>query len=187
VGEGIDGKVFQKLKPIIANSTTDDDRYMAREASNVDSILCIPLIASDEPIGVINITNKKNGKKFTHEDVDLLTALGNQAAVAINNATLYEMAITDELTKLYIRRYFNVRLDTEMKRARRYGHKLALAICDLDHFKSVNDTFGHQVGDIVLTKVADMVKMRVREIEELPIILPETDYRGAVAMAERRR
>jgi diguanylate cyclase (GGDEF)-like protein len=194
-GEGIAGQVFQTLKPIVANAAEKDDRYAERDTSNVDSILCIPLIASDEPVGVINITNKKTGKKFTDEDVELLSALGNQAAVAINNATLYEMAITDELTKLFIRRYFNVRLDTELKRSRRYARKMTLAIADLDHFKAVNDQFGHQVGDAVLAKVAETIKSSVREIdtaarfggEEFAIILPETDLDGAMIVADRVR
>lgn len=194
-GEGIAGQVFQTQKPIVANATGKDERYAERETSNVESILCIPLIASDESIGVINITNKKTGKKFTNEDVDLLTALGNQAAVAINNATLYEMAITDELTKIYIRRFFNVRLDAELKRSARYSREMSLAICDLDHFKLVNDEFGHQVGDAVLVKVAEAIKAAVREIdtparfggEEFAIILPETGLAGARIVAERLR
>jgi diguanylate cyclase (GGDEF)-like protein len=195
VGEGIAGHVFATQQPMIVNSTQYDKHYKANEGSNVDSILCLPLVASDETIGVINITNKIEGEKFTSEDLELLTALGNQAAVAINNATLHEMAITDELTSLYIRRYFNVRLDMEIKRAQRYNHSLSLAICDLDHFKSVNDTYGHQKGDVVLREVAALLMKNVREIdtparyggEEFAIILPETDTEGAAVVCERIR
>jgi GAF domain-containing protein len=112
VGEGIAGQVFQTRLPIIVNATEDDERYVQNDESNVQSILCIPLIAADEAIGVINITNKiGGGGGFSNEDLELMTALGNQAAVAINNAQLYEMAITDELTKLFIRRYFNLKLE----------------------------------------------------------------------------
>lgn len=195
VGEGIAGKVFETKEPMIVNATDEDDQYKASNDSNVDSILCIPLVASDDAIGVINITNKVGGKGFSYEDLELLTALGNQAAVAINNATLYEMAITDELTKLYIRRFFDVKLGSEINRADRYHHSLSLAICDLDLFKRVNDNYGHQVGDKVLQKVASLIKASMREMdtaaryggEEFAIILPETDAEGALAMAERVR
>jgi len=195
IGEGIAGKVFKTLKPMIVNSTENDDRYEARKSSNVDSILCLPLIASEEPIGVINITNKVGGKGFTNQDLELLTALSNQAAISINTTSLYEMAITDELTKIYIRRYFNIQLEKELKRAKRYGHPVSLAICDLDHFKAVNDTYGHQVGDEVLVAVAGILRASSRDIdtparfggEEFAVILPETGLEGARVMAERIR
>ncbi|MDP8223753.1 MAG: diguanylate cyclase [Candidatus Lernaella stagnicola] len=195
VGEGIAGRVFETKKAIIVNSADKDDRYESHEQSNVVSILCLPLVAADEPIGVINITNKKDGKPFTPEDLELLTAMANQAAVAINNATLYEMAITDELTKIYIRRFFNIRLAAELKRAERYGKRVSVAICDLDKFKSVNDTYGHDVGDSTLIKIADVLRTRVREVdtparfggEEFSVVFPETGVEGASAVAERVR
>ena len=196
VGEGIAGKVFETKKPIIVNATGKDKRYLENRNSNVESILCIPLVVSDESIGVINITNKVNNKGgFTDEDLQLLTALGNQAAMAINHASLYEKAITDELTKLYIRRFFNVKLESEFRRAKRYGHQLTLLICDLDNFKTVNDTFGHQMGDMVLQTVANFLKTNVRETDiparfggdEFVVILPETDYEHGWIVGERFR
>jgi diguanylate cyclase (GGDEF)-like protein len=196
IGEGIAGKVFETKEPLIVNTTEEDERYLENQDSNVESILCIPLVVSDEAIGVINITNKIISKGgFTREDLKLLTALGNQAAVAINNTSLYEMAITDELTKLYIRRFFNLKLETEFRRAQRYGHRLTLAMCDLDHFKKVNDTFGHQMGDTVLQTVANLLKAHVRETdiparfggEEFVVILPETNGDGGRIFGERFR
>ena len=196
VGEGIAGQVFQTRLPIIVNATEDDERYVQNDESNVQSILCIPLIAADEAIGVINITNKiGGGGGFSNEDLELMTALGNQAAVAINNAQLYEMAITDELTKLFIRRYFNLKLEGELRRSQRYGHELSLVMADLDRFKNVNDTYGHQMGDVVLQTVADLLRKNSREVdtaarfggEEFAVILPETSYEGALIMAERVR
>ncbi len=92
VGEGIAGKVFETKEAIIVNAADKDERYLENRESNVESILCIPLVVADEAIGVINITNKIIDKGiFTTEDLELLNALGNQAAVAINNTSLYEM------------------------------------------------------------------------------------------------
>jgi diguanylate cyclase (GGDEF)-like protein len=196
IGEGIAGKVFETKEPLIVDATEKDEHYLKNQDSNVESILCIPLVVSDEAIGVINITNKsiKNGC-FTGDDLKLLTALGNQAAVAINNTSLYEMAITDELTKLYVRRFFNLKLETELRRAKRYGHQLTLAMCDIDFFKKVNDTYGHQMGDTVLQTIANLLKAHVREIdvparfggEEFVVILPETNGEGGLVFGERFR
>jgi diguanylate cyclase (GGDEF)-like protein len=196
VGEGIAGKVFETQEPIIVNAAETDERYLENPDSNVESIICIPLAVSDEAIGVINITNKiSNRGCFTSEDMQLLTALGNQAAVAINRTYLHEMSITDELTKLYIRRFFNLKIDSEFRRAKRYGHQLTLAMCDLDYFKKVNDTFGHQMGDMVLQTTAQLLKAHVRETdiparfggEEFVVILPETNGEGGKIFAERFR
>lgn len=196
VGEGIAGKVFETREPLIVNAAEKDERYIENQSSNVESILCIPLVVADEAIGVINITNKIASKgSFTGEDLQLLTALGNQAAVAINNTSLHEMAITDELTKLYIRRFFNLKLESEFRRAKRYRKKLTLAMCDIDYFKKVNDTFGHQVGDTVLQTVANLLKTQVRDTdiparfggEEFVVILPETSGEGAQVFGERFR
>jgi diguanylate cyclase (GGDEF)-like protein len=196
IGEGIAGKVFETRKPLIVDAAEKDERYLENQDSNVESILCIPLVVSDEAIGVINITNKVISKGcFTGEDLNLLTALGNQAAVAINNTSLYEMAITDELTKLYIRRFFNLKLESEFRRAKRYGHKLTLAMCDVDHFKKVNDTYGHQAGDTVLQTIANLLKANVRDTdiparfggEEFVVILPETSAEGGLIFGERFR
>jgi diguanylate cyclase (GGDEF)-like protein len=195
VGEGIAGKVFETKEPLIVNAAEKDERYLENQDSNVESILCIPLVVSDEAIGVINITNKISKGCFTGEDLQLLTALGNQASVAINNTSLYEMAITDELTKLYIRRFFNLKLESEFRRAKRYGHALTLAMCDLDYFKKVNDTFGHQMGDMVLQTVANLLKAHVRETdiparfggEEFVVVLPETNGEGGEIFGERFR
>jgi len=196
IGEGIAGKVFATREPLIVNAAEKDERYIENQASNVESILCIPLVVSDEAIGVINITNKNISKgSFTSEDMQLLIALGNQAAVAINNTSLHEMAITDELTKLYIRRFFNLKLESEFRRAKRYRNKLTLVMCDIDNFKKVNDTFGHQTGDIVLQTIANLLKMQVRDTdiparfggEEFVVILPETSGEGAWIFGERFR
>lgn len=110
-------------------------------------------------------------------------------------STIEIMSITDELTRLYNRRHFHSRLDEEIHRARRYGHPLSLILMDIDHFKKVNDMYGHQVGDDVLIGVASIVKSNMRKVdviaryggEEFVAILPETDEKGAYVIAEKLR
>ena len=194
-GEGIAGRVAQTGEPLLIDDTLQDGRFKASKYSNVENIMCVPLKVYDDTIGVINMSNKKEGKTFSREDLTIISTLADQAAVAINNARLYEMAVTDGLTKLYIRRHFMQRFDDEYRRASRYGHQLSLLMLDIDHFKRFNDTYGHQAGDKVLVEAAKLYKRMVRSTdivgryggEEFCILLPETYTKGAIAIAERLR
>ena len=104
-------------------------------------------------------------------------------------------AVTDALTGLHNRRHLGEYLPRELARAARGGDKLALLLFDLDHFKSVNDTFGHSAGDAVLTGVANILKSNIRAGdavfrhggEEFLVVLPETDVEGARQKAEALR
>lgn len=195
VGEGIAGDAFINKKAIITNLGENDPRFMPSYLSSVQSLLCLPLIVKEEAIGVINITNKKGGKFFDQDDLDFIGALANQAAIAISNAQLYELAITDSLTKLFIRRHFDFLLENEIKRSGRYKHHVSLLMMDIDNFKSINDTYGHQAGDEMLRKIAQVIQNTIRKIdmasrfggEEFAIILPETHKENSRKIAERLR
>jgi diguanylate cyclase (GGDEF)-like protein len=108
---------------------------------------------------------------------------------------IYRMAVTDGLTQVANKRALDDFLDKEMSRARRYGRNLALLMIDIDHFKDVNDTYGHLTGDLVLREMAAVVRPRVRREEmfarfggeEFVVALPETDAAGARELAETLR
>ncbi len=195
VGEGVAGKVAATKKPMIVNEVAKDSTFKKSDQSNVNSIICMPLVANDECIGVMNITNKLSGEKFQDEDVEFLSTLSGQAAITIYNAQLYHLAITDGLTQLHIHRYFEQRLHDEFLRASRKNHPVSLIMSDIDHFKKFNDTYGHQEGDIVLIYTAKIFRLNVREMdiacryggEEYAVILPETPLEEAVQVAERLR
>ena len=190
---GIAGKVFTEKKSIITNLGGRDPRFNQFSSdSNISSLICVPLIAKGECIGIINITNKKNGKLFNKKDLEFIEALANQAAIAVDNAQLYELATKDGLTKLYIHRHFYFLLDSEVKRVQRYNHVLSIIMMDIDNFKRVNDTYGHLVGDMVLKEIATTIQKTIRHVdiparyggEEFTIILPETSVANAAVIAE---
>jgi len=139
------------------------------------------------------------GRPFADRERELFHYLAGQAAVSMENVGLHEtverQAVTDELTGLSNRRRFQETLVAEVERSRRFGQQLALIMLDIDDFKAVNDTYGHQQGDLVLREVARILSGSSREIdeparyggEELAVILPGTDLQGAVNLAERVR
>lgn len=118
-----------------------------------------------------------------------------QEELEIANLKLYELSCTDALTAVFNRRHFNTSLDAEVSRFHRYGTPVSLILVDVDHFKSVNDRFGHTVGDSVLRDIADTLRNVVRKAdivaryggEELAVILSNTGEGGAVILAERLR
>ena len=164
-GEGIAGRVFVNARPIVVNNINEDDVFIDSEASYVRSIACIPMIVYNDVIGVINVTNKRHGKEFTDEDVEMLKAVADQAAVAINKAQLWDMAVTDSLTGLYVRRYFMGKLQEELLRAERYNNILSIVMADLDRFKNINDTYGHDAGDRVLKAIGKFLQKNVRDVD----------------------
>jgi diguanylate cyclase (GGDEF)-like protein len=139
------------------------------------------------------------GRQFTNRERELFHYLAGQAAVSVENVGLHEtverQAVTDELTGLSNRRRFQETMAAEVERSKRFGQVLGLVLLDIDDFKAVNDTYGHQQGDIVLREVAKILRASSREIdeparyggEELAVVLPGTDLEGARLLAERVR
>ena len=194
-GEGIAGRVFLTAKPIVVNNIEKDNVFVDSEASFVRSIACIPMIVYNDVIGVINVTNKRFGRQFTDDDVEMLKAVADQAAVAINKAQLWDMAVTDSLTGLYVRRYFMVKLHEEVHRAERYNNILSIVMADLDRFKNINDTYGHDAGDRVLKEIGRFLQENIRDVdmvaryggEEFVIMIPEAAKDAAYCLSERLR
>jgi diguanylate cyclase (GGDEF)-like protein len=147
--------------------------------------------------GVVSVARRD--RPFSVAERELFHYLAEQAAVSIENVGLHEtverQAVTDELTGLFNRRRFQEAMATEVERSKRFGQPVGLVLLDLDDFKAVNDTYGHQQGDLVLREVARVLRETSREIdeparyggEELAVVLPGTDLEGAYNLAERVR
>jgi len=196
-GEGIAGKVGETGEGLISNLGVNDPLFekKADRESDIKGILCVPLKTKNEVIGAINLVNKKEEEAFNDDDLRLLSSLASQAAVTSENFRLYPLAVFDGLTNLHVHRYFQAYLQKEFDKARRYDTELSLLLTDIDHFKSFNDTYGHQIGDLVLIEVARILKETARTTdlvaryggEEFCAVLPETNLEGAEAFAERLR
>jgi diguanylate cyclase (GGDEF)-like protein/PAS domain S-box-containing protein len=168
-------------------------------ATSYTNYLCIPLVAQLETLGVLYVEDNASLQAPTPQAVQLeqaalqrrAIAVAERVSLALSNLKLKEIlrnqSIRDPLTGLYNRRYLEESLNRELHRADRTGRKLSLVMLDLDHFKHFNDTFGHQVGDILLKEIAGVIKGMVRagDIacrfggEEFSLILAEVDTEGA--------
>jgi diguanylate cyclase (GGDEF)-like protein len=203
LGEGIAGWVAKNSKPAIVNDVNRDPRFQRRFDEQTQfqtrSVLCAPLVSRGKTIGVVEIMNREAGTRFTRRDLNLLLTLVEPAAIALENALLFQraerLAVTDDLTKLYNSRFLNSYLGKELSRASRHKTSLALIFLDLDGFKLVNDNHGHLCGSRTLYEVGSIIKRSVREEEivgryggdEFVVVLPDTDSRGALLVAERIR
>ncbi len=155
------------------------------------------LKSGDKLLGIININDKQDSEDFNDWDLAIAENINEHLATAISNAQLFaqtrRLSITDGLTGLYTHRYFQEILERELARARRYGLPLSLIMIDIDHFKKVNDTYGHQAGDCVLNSLAAMTRRTLRRSdyacryggEEFSVVLCETDAEAAMITANR--
>jgi two-component system cell cycle response regulator len=162
------------------------------------SLLVLPLLAADEPVGTLTLISRVE-KRFGSEVREMLSVIATQVAVSLENGLLYRrmetMATTDGLTGLTNHRTFQEKFSEVLERAQRHGHKASILLCDVDHFKKVNDTYGHPVGDEVLRRVARVLQDVARKIditaryggEEFVVILDHADIEQARAVAERIR
>ena len=160
--------------------------------------LVVPIQRSGQLMGAMELYLTE-WRELTDDQADLLNGVASQAAIAIRHAQLFqaqeENALTDELTKLPNRRALAQRFLQEMQRARRHRKAIAFLMVDLDHFKLVNDTYGHLNGDAVLAELARIISTGARESdvcaryggEEFAMILHETTEPGARTLAERIR
>jgi two-component system, cell cycle response regulator len=162
------------------------------------SLLVLPLLSADEPVGTLMLCARAD-KRFTKDVREMLAVIANQVAVSLENGLLYRkmetMATTDGLTGLTNHRSFQERFGDLLERAARHSHRAAVLLCDVDHFKKVNDNFGHPIGDEVLRRVAKVLQEVARKIditaryggEEFAVVLDNADVHQARTVAERIR
>jgi diguanylate cyclase (GGDEF)-like protein len=200
LSEGFAGSAALSGKPLIVPDVSLDSRLMHMGLKNegIQSFAAVPIVAKEQILGVMAVSSQ-SAQQFAQSATRLLTTITNQIGMAIDNARLYEralqLAFTDTLTGLYNRRYLLEELDREFARASRNESSLSLVILDLDDLKAINDRFGHNEGDVVLSRLGRILKRntRVSDVaarwggDEFVLLAPDTDSQRASIVAERIR
>ena len=196
IGRGLIGKAAERSESILVS--TKNRRWRLNYEPDVDSKVAVPIIFKKSIIGML-LVGRKYDHSISFENLRFLEALASQMAISLQNAELYqktkEWASLDGMTAVYNFRYFSERIEMEWNRAIRYEKPLSMIMIDLDHFKSINDTYGHVGGDKVLRDFAGLLKKYTRDTdivaryggEEFVVVLPETHYDDAYIVAEKLR
>jgi len=196
LGEGVAGWVAEHGEPALIADCTTDTRFVVfhDNATRIRSMACVPLSARGERVGVLTATAAEPGV-FDDADVEMLAFIARTIALDVENLRLRRVAVTDPLTGAFNREFMQRRLPTEVSQAEARGKPLAVAMIDVDHFKAINDRYGHGTGDLVLAEVAGRIRAAIRRDdllvryggEEFLVVLPETDLERAREVAERIR
>jgi diguanylate cyclase (GGDEF)-like protein len=201
-GEGIAGWVAKNGQPEIVNDVQKNLHFRPEIGDalnvNINNMIAVPMQIRDITRGVLVVSNKQE-RAFDENDLFLIQTLASTATIAIENARLFaevqRLSITDDLTGLYSRRHFFTVAEQEFQRASRYGNDFAIIMLDIDHFKQINDEYGHLVGDKVLRRIANDLRKIMRGVdfvsryggEEFVILLPQANLETAEMTAERLR
>ncbi len=187
--------LWRAERPLPGAQLTPRSPALAQKGLEPDG-LAVPLLSQERLIGVLIVGRKDGGRRvYPAEELELLNLLAHHVATVFENARLFASATYEELTGLLRREAILEQLDRELERALRYHRPLTIAMADLDHFKEVNDRYGHLAGDSLLRRVAQVIADGMRSTdwigryggEEFLLVLPETEMWGAAAVAEKIR
>jgi len=196
-GDGLAWRAMANSKTVVENDVSTVPNYVPM-FKETRSKMCIPLISFGQTLGVLALDSARTGS-FQIADSQPLESVADISATAIQNAYYVErvrqLAYIDGLTGIFNRRFFEMRIAEEMERARRYEGGMAVIMMDIDHFKRLNDEFGHLLGDEVLRQVSSVFSQHLRKVdivcryggEEFAILLPQTSVEQALNVAEKLR
>jgi diguanylate cyclase (GGDEF)-like protein len=174
-----------------------EDAHSCPLIARSDIVLTLPLVLQNKNLGWLVFDNMLSRVSISEEDILSLKQFSTQVALAIDNARLFEkvqeLSNYDELTKLCLRRFFNENLAQEIYRSKRFNLTFSLILMDLDHFKNINDTYGHILGDEALKAVSEVIRNSLRQTDipcryggdEILILLPRTTGEEAKNIAKR--
>lgn len=181
------------------NYVMDGREESDSNSNNVRPLAAVPLIYQKRFMGVLMVRSDDPTRAWQENEILLLRTVADQVTVAVSHARLFsqmqQQALTDGLTGCFNRRSFEMQLERDLHMATRMRLPLSLILLDLDNFKRVNDTFGHEAGDVALRLLADGLRDELRSVdtaaryggEEFAVILPQAGIDGAMIVAERLR
>ena len=196
-GTGLAARALASGRSVIENDVNNVEGYIAGFAET-QSEMCVPLIIFGEKLGVLALDSARKNA-FDHDDVQPLESVADICAAAIQNAhnfdRMKQLAYVDGLTGIHNRRYFEMRIVEELERAGRFQGRMSVIMVDIDHFKKMNDEFGHLLGDEMLRAVSSILKQQLRKMDmvcryggdEFAIVVPETTGESAMRVAEKLR
>jgi two-component system, cell cycle response regulator len=197
IGEGVIGFVAERATPVLLPSSGGP--RPGRSEPSFPVAIAVPLYSEDRITAVLAAYRRDPQRPFTPEDLETIVFLAEQGGVAIENVRLHEeaqrLSLTDGLTGTWNRRYFQMQFRQVLATATRFERPFSVLMLDLDRFKELNDTHGHQRGDAILVEFSQRVKQTLREVdtfaryggEEFIVLLSETDAEGARTTAEKIR
>jgi diguanylate cyclase (GGDEF)-like protein len=198
-GEGIAGVAARERRVVVWPPDEDGPPAAGEPGHGAGTALAVPVRSGSNPFGVLAYYGRAHPRPYDADDVAMLSALVRQAEIAIDSSFLYDeatrLSLTDGLTGLWNRRHLALRIEAELSRAVRFGEPFSVLYCDLDGFKPVNDTLGHQAGDTVLIETARRLTDATREVDivarpggdEFTLLLPRTGLAGALRLADKIR
>lgn len=196
VGGGIVGHVAERATNVVLPSSVGGPRGTEGEP-HVPVLMAIPMYSRDRVVGVLAVYRNDKDRPFLREDLDTVVFLAEQGGVAIENVQLHDeakrLSLMDGLTGTWNRRFFQMQFRQVLATATRFERPFSVLMLDLDNFKEINDTYGHQRGDAILIEFSERVSSTLREVdtfaryggEEFICLLSETDVVGARTTAEK--
>ena len=200
LGEGVAGWVAERGEPLLVEDIRNDPRFRASpvaQETGIGSVLGVPVRGREAVLGVIELADGLTEDGLSEEEVLTLVVVADYVAAALEGTRhtkrMLELTLRDDCTGLYNARHLDQMLEAEIHRSSRFGHEFSIIFMDLDHFKGVNDAYGHVVGSKVLGTIGELVKSQLRLIDspfryggdEFVLLLPQTSRENALVLVRR--
>lgn len=188
-------KVVQSGRPVFGYELRGREAPEDKDAPAVCTVHCVPMTSSSGVLGALYVDSPEAGKGVSRQDREFMEMLGLQAAVVLESSLFYRSAITDPLTGLFSHRYFQNEIEQAIRHAVRTEKAVSVVIMDLDDFKQLNDTFGHEIGNQCLMGAADVLRSTLRSTDiiarfggdEFEVLLLDIDSNDAIKVVDKVR